>query len=64
MSIFAPSGPAGGGTPSAGTDHHSGWETILVGETVTIVARKQMVVFGAFIQDGTLIIDGTLILEP
>lgn len=45
------------------TDHHCGWENILSSETVTIAARKQMVVYGEFILDGILNIDGSLILE-
>lgn len=57
MSQFTSSG-------SPGTDHHSGWENIAAGQTITIEANKQMVVFGVFINDGILNIDGQLILEP
>lgn len=46
------------------TDHHSGWEIIVLNSTEKIAMNKQMVCFGAFTVDGTLIIDGALILEP
>ena len=46
------------------TDHHAGWDEIQSGETVVIVARKQMHVFGELLISGTgtLEIDGTLVM--
>ncbi len=56
-------GGRGGQSTGSGTDHHSGWREILSGETVTIAARKQMVVFIELINDGTLEVEGDLIIE-
>lgn len=54
----------GGSTGSgSGDDHHSSWAIITVGQTVTITANKQSVVFGDFVMDGTLLLEGDLILE-
>ena len=52
--------PAGG---SSGTDHHASWQEIITSQEVTIAERKQMIVFGVFINDGVLNVDGTLIVE-
>lgn len=47
---------------ASGVDYHAGIDEIILGETITIAARKQMHVHGEFINDGTLIIDGKLII--
>lgn len=44
-------------------DFHSGWYAIPITSSVTVLNRKQMVVFGELELDGTLNVDGQLVLE-
>ncbi len=47
----------------SGDDFHACWYNIINSQTVTIISRKQMTVFGEFTLDGVLNIEGQLILE-
>lgn len=51
---------SGGGS---GTDFHNSYEEILSDEIITIVSRKQMVVFQELDLSGELRIEGSLFLE-
>jgi hypothetical protein len=48
---------------TAGSDWHSGWETISQNVIVRIIQYRQSLCFGQLTIEGTLLIEGTLILE-
>lgn len=49
-----------GGVSGPSLDFLSGWDQILLGETVIIPERKQMVVIDGLVLEGELVIEGTL----
>ena len=48
---------------ATGEDHHSGWDNIISGQTVTVSSRKQMRVSGDLQNSGILINNGIVVVD-
>lgn len=51
-----------GGSGGSSTDHHSGWNFIPSGETVTVAQNKNMIVYQEIEVQGDLDIEGEVIV--